>query len=74
MKLVGPVTLTEEKIDVYRILAVKPKGNRQLGIPRRRWEDKIKKDSHGKGCGPCTDIYMYIRGRGMPKKMYIHNT
>jgi hypothetical protein len=31
-----------EKRDVDRILVGKPEGKRQLGRPRRRWEDNIK--------------------------------
>jgi hypothetical protein len=30
--------------NVYRILMGKPEGKRPLGIPRRRWEDGIKRD------------------------------
>jgi hypothetical protein len=30
--------------NAYRILVAKPEGNRQLGIPRPRWEDNIKMD------------------------------
>ena len=29
---------------VHRVLVVKPEGKRQLGRPRRRWEDNIKMD------------------------------
>jgi len=29
---------------VYWVLVGKPNGNRQLGRPRRRWKDDIKKD------------------------------
>jgi hypothetical protein len=29
---------------VYRVLVGMPEGKRPLGRPRRRWEDKIKKD------------------------------
>jgi hypothetical protein len=29
---------------VYRVLVEKPEGKRQLGRPRRRWEDNIKMD------------------------------
>jgi hypothetical protein len=28
----------------YRVLVVRPEGNRPLGRYRRRWEDNIKKD------------------------------
>jgi hypothetical protein len=30
------------KMNEYGILMGKPEGNRQLRIPRRRWEDNIK--------------------------------
>jgi hypothetical protein len=33
-----------ERKDVYRVLVRKPKGKRQFGRPRRRWEDNIKID------------------------------
>jgi hypothetical protein len=36
---------------VYRVLVGKPDGKRQLGRPRRRWEDNIKMDLQGVGCG-----------------------
>jgi hypothetical protein len=36
---------------VYRILVGKPERKRQLGRPRRRWEDKIKADLQEVGCG-----------------------
>ena len=29
----------------------KPEGKRPLGRPRRRWEDNIKMDLKGMGCG-----------------------
>jgi hypothetical protein len=34
---------------VYRVLAVKPKGNIPLGRPRCRWVDNIKMDFSGIG-------------------------
>ena len=36
---------------VYRVLVGKPEGKRQLGRPRRRWEDNIKMDLQEVGCG-----------------------
>jgi len=36
---------------VYRVLVGKPEGKRQLGRPRRRWEDNIKMALHEVGCG-----------------------
>jgi hypothetical protein len=32
----------EEERRVYRVLMGKPEGNRQLGKPRRRWNNNIK--------------------------------
>jgi len=40
-----------ERIDVYRFLVVKPEGKRPLGRPRRKWENNIKMDLEGVGCG-----------------------
>jgi len=37
------VRMGEER-GVHRVLVGKPEGRRPLGIPRRRWEDNIKKD------------------------------
>jgi hypothetical protein len=33
-----------EERGVHRALVGKPEGKRPLGIPKRRWEDKIKMD------------------------------
>jgi hypothetical protein len=35
---------------VYRVLVEKPEGKRQIGRPRRRWEDNIKMDLQEIGC------------------------
>jgi hypothetical protein len=40
-----------ERGGVYRVLVGKPEGKRQLGRPRRRWEDNIKMDFQELGCG-----------------------
>jgi len=40
-----------ERRGVYRILVRKLEGKRQLGRPRRRWEDNIKMDLKEVGCG-----------------------
>jgi len=32
---------------VHRVLLGKPEGKRELGSPRRRWEDNIKIDLQG---------------------------
>jgi len=40
-----------ERRGVYRLLAGKPEGKRQLWRPRRRWEDNIKMNIQKVGCG-----------------------
>ena len=40
-----------ESRGIYRVLVGKPEGRRQLGRPRRRWEDNIKMDIQEVGCG-----------------------
>jgi hypothetical protein len=44
MSWAGYVALLGEVGVVYRVLAGKPEGKRQLGRPRLRWEDNIKMD------------------------------
>jgi hypothetical protein len=44
MRWAGHVALMEEGRSVYRVLIGRPEGKRQLGKPRRRWEDNIKMD------------------------------
>ena len=39
-----------ERRGVYRVLMGKPEGKRQLGIPRRRWDNSIKMDLQEVGC------------------------
>ena len=40
-----------ERRGVHRILVGKPEGKRQLGRPRRRWEDNIKVELQKMGRG-----------------------
>ena len=40
--------------EVYRVLVEKPEGKRQMGRPRRRWEDNIKMNLQEVG-GGCED-------------------
>jgi len=40
-----------ERKGACRILMVKPEGKRQLGRPRRMWENNIKMDFQELGCG-----------------------
>jgi hypothetical protein len=42
----GPVSCMREK-NAYTVLVGNPDGNRQLGIPRLRWEANIKTDLRG---------------------------
>ena len=51
MRWAGRVAHMGERRGVYRVLVGKPEGKRPLGRPRRRWEDNIKMDLQGIGCG-----------------------
>jgi hypothetical protein len=51
MTWAGHVARMGEGRGVYSVLVGKPEGKRQLGRPRRRWEDKIKADLQEVGCG-----------------------
>jgi len=51
MRWAGHVALLGESGGVYGVLVEKPEGKRQLGRPRRRWEDNIKMDLREVGCG-----------------------
>jgi hypothetical protein len=42
MRWTGHMARMGEGRGVYRILVGRPEGKRQLGRPRRRWEDNIK--------------------------------
>jgi len=44
MGWVGDVVHMGEGIGAYKILVGSPEGKRQLGRPRRRWEDNIRID------------------------------
>ena len=46
MKWAWNVARMGEMKGAYRVLVGKPKEKRQLGTPRRRWEDNIKMDLH----------------------------
>jgi hypothetical protein len=50
MRRTGHVARMGESRGVYRGLVGQPEGNRQLGRPRRRWEDNIKMDLREVGC------------------------
>ena len=40
-----------EEMRVYRVLMVKPEGNRPLGRPKCRWVDNIRMGFQEVGCG-----------------------
>jgi hypothetical protein len=42
MRWVGHVARMGEERDVYRVLVGKSEGKRQLGRPKRRWDDNIR--------------------------------
>jgi hypothetical protein len=44
MRWVGHVAFMGEEMKVYRVLVGKPERKRQLGRPRRRWEDGFRMD------------------------------
>ena len=46
MSLVAPTRERKvvERRDAHRVLVGKPEGKKQLGSPRRRWEDNINMD------------------------------
>jgi hypothetical protein len=47
----GACSVDGEERGVYMVLVEKPEGKRQLGRPRRRWEDNIRMDLQEVGCG-----------------------
>jgi hypothetical protein len=49
MRWAGHVARIGEGRGVYRVLVGRPEGKRQLGRPRRRWEDNSKLDLREKG-------------------------
>jgi len=51
MRWAGHVARMGERRGIYRILMRKPEGKRQLGRPRRRWENNIKMYLQEVGCG-----------------------
>ena len=44
MRWAGHVAHMGDRRGIYWVLVGKPEGKRQLGRPRRRWEDNIKMD------------------------------
>jgi hypothetical protein len=51
MRLAGHVAQMGEKRNGYSILVGKPEGKRELGRPKRRWEDNIRIDLREIGRG-----------------------
>jgi hypothetical protein len=54
LRWAGHVARVREKRGVYRVLVGKPERKRQLGGPRRRWEDNIKMDLQEGSVEVCT--------------------
>jgi len=52
-----------ERRGVYRVLLEKTEGQRQLGRPRRKWEDNIKMDLQEVGCGGMNWVVAQDRDR-----------
>ena len=51
MRRAGHVARMGKRRGVYMVMVEKPEGKRPLGRPRHRWEDNIKMDLQGVGCG-----------------------
>jgi len=51
MRRAEHVSRMGKKIGVHRVLVGTPEGKKQLGGPRRRWEDNIKMYLQKVGCG-----------------------
>ena len=58
MRWAGHVACMEEGRGVHKVLVGKSEGRRQLGRPRRRWEDNIKMDLEEveRGCGDWMEL------------------
>ena len=58
LRWAGRVARMEEGRGVHKVLVGKPEGKRQLGRPRRSWEDNIKMDLEevGRGCGDWMEL------------------
>ena len=51
MRRAGHVPHVGKGRGAYRVLAGKREGKSPLGRPRHKWEDNIKMDLQGVGCG-----------------------
>jgi hypothetical protein len=51
MRWADHVAYIWDRRGAYRVLVVKPEGNRLLGRPSHRWENNIKMDLHQVRCG-----------------------
>jgi hypothetical protein len=64
LRWAGYATRMVAKMNSYRVLVGKPKGKRQLGRPRHRWEDYIKTNLRDIGCGGMDWIWLGIGTSG----------
>jgi hypothetical protein len=58
MRWVGHVVCIGKVRGAYNILVGRPEGRRQLGRPRRKWEDNIKMDLREIGFGDVDWIHL----------------
>ena len=63
MRWAGHVARIGERRGVYRVLVGKPEVRRTLGGPRCKWEDNIKMDLQGVGCGGGMDWIELVQDR-----------
>ena len=63
MRWVGHVARMREGRGVYRVLVGQPEGRRPLRRPRHRWEDNIRMDLRGMGCGCVWTGWSWLRIR-----------
>ena len=54
MRWAGHVARMGERIGLLRVLVGNPEGKKPLGRPKSRWEDNIKIELQGVGCGVWT--------------------
>jgi len=47
----GACSICGDRRSAYRVLVVKPEGDRPLGRPGRRYENSVKMDLQELGCG-----------------------
>jgi hypothetical protein len=64
MRWAGFLKRMGEERKVYKVLVGKPEGKRQLGRPRRKWEDGIRMDLGETGWGVWSGLNWLRIGTG----------